>query len=205
MKTRELGSDSIQHFLRPLHINWMRSPYAVEATAWTTRGQIEAALFFRGTIVSAHGYIETRLAELCFQCSRHPSYLNLRADFPYYLQERIKYLRKVFALGPLVHYQSTAECFLSRVEKQAELRHLVAHARMEVSDWGATFHDFKAQKGQPIAYRSKRMTLKSLEHEAWNAARLSRICQHLASNLDSLGILPPLEDTYIESSSSGGA
>lgn len=197
------NGSSIEQFLRPLHIDWMRSPYAIEVTPWTTRGDIEAALFFRGTIVSAHGYVETRLAELCFRCSKLPEYATLRGSFPYSFPDRLAYLRKAFELSPLAHHQDTAERFFRRVEAQADLRHLFAHARMQVlPDWGATFHDFKAQKGMPMAYRQFRMTLRNLEREAWNAARLSRICQRLADNLETLDLLPSLEDCHVESSSS---
>jgi hypothetical protein len=191
------SSKSSNPFFRPLRVEWLRSPYAVEGNPWATTQDVEAAIFFRGAIVSAHGYVETRIAELCFRCSKLPQYADLRSSFPYSLGDRLSFLRKAFSAPPLHIYQETAERFFINVEQGAELRHIVAHARMQVMpNWGVTFHDFRTSKGGLTDYRQHRRTLSELEREAWNAARLSRKCHRLATALESLALLPPLEANH---------
>lgn len=183
------------NFLRRPTKSQMRSAYAIETNPWTTKGDVEAALLFRGTIVSAHGYIETRLAELSFRCSKSDEYRELRDKYPYTLDNRLEYLRNVFSIEPLHIHHAIAEKFFKQVESGRELRHLMAHARMQVlPDWGVVFHGFKQPKGEPMQYRQDRMLLSDLERAAWRASKLSRACQRLADGLENLEIIPPLHD-----------
>lgn len=171
-----------------------RSPYAVEVNPWVPRGHIEAALLFRGTIISAYGYIETLMGEIAIRASRLDEYCQLRANFPHSAYKRSIHLRKLFAGGPLAQFCSIATVALNRFDGTAELRHLVAHARMQVMpDWGITFHDFPKNAPGGLIMRRKRLSMVELEREAWRAARLSRLCQRLIDRLDATGILPNIE------------
>jgi len=72
----------MEQFLRPAPKTLARSAYAVEVNPWTTKGDIEAALLFRGTIVSSYGFIETTLGEVCVRASRIEKFAALRSSFP---------------------------------------------------------------------------------------------------------------------------
>jgi hypothetical protein len=186
-------SKPIDEFLRDPPKGYRRSAYEVEVNPWARRGEVEAALFFRGTIVSAFGYIETRIAELAIRTSRLEQYAEIRPNFPFSLEKRISYLRKVFERPPLSQFQGLAALALNRFEGAGELRHQVAHARMQVlSGSGATFEDFPKADREGIALRRGRYTMEDLEQAAWRAARLSRLCQHLMVRLDQAEILPAL-------------
>ena len=187
-------STSVEPFLRAPPSGLARSAYAVEINPWVRRGDVEAALMFRGTIVSAYGYIETRMGELAIRCSKLDIYASIRASYPFQIDKRLAYLRKVFSVGPLLPYTSIATQFFERFESAAELRHQVAHARMQVlPDWGVTFHDLPKSGPGEITLRSNRKTLKELELLAWRAARISRLSQHLLDRLNRSGIVPPLD------------
>jgi hypothetical protein len=189
----EYWNRDLKRFLRGPTTSWMRSAYAIEVTPWTTKGDIEAALLFRGTIVSAYGYVETRLGELGYRCSAMPEYCDIEDQFPYRMPSRLSFLRRCFAGVPLVKFQDTAERFFIRFEGSAKVRHLAAHARMQVlPDWGATFHDFYKPKGEHMNYRTQRYKLRDLEKEAFRAAMTSRLCQRLADDLEAQQILPEL-------------
>ena len=182
----------IETYLRPPPQGVVRSAYAVEVNPWVRRGDIEAALLYRGTIVASYGYIETRLAELSVRASRIPIYSERRAKFPYKMKNRISFLRAVFSEGPLSEYNGIAVSYLKRFEGMAELRHLAAHARMQVlPDWGVVLQYFEPAE-KAIAQQTKRITLKNLEIEAYKAARFSRVTQLLADRLEQTGALPQL-------------
>jgi hypothetical protein len=167
-----------------------RSAYEVEINPWSRRGDVEAALLFRGSIVSAYGYIETMLGEVCIKASRLPHYADLRDSFPHSAEQRISFVRRAFALEPLSMYQQWATMFLDRLEAHNDLRNRAAHARMQVMpDWGVTFLDLRRQGPDNVESRRQRMTMAELEAAAWRAARLSRLCQHLVGRLNDTGIL----------------
>ncbi|MGE4304734.1 MAG: hypothetical protein AB7E24_11975 [Novosphingobium sp.] len=171
-----------------------RSAYSVEVNPWSPREDVEAAIFFRGAIVSAFGNIEARLGELCIRASRIPVYDALRDRFPHPTSKRIAYLRQVFATGPLATWEATATRYLDRFQAGEELRNLVAHSQMQVlPDWGVTLRDFPSADRAGIQTRSRRLTLPEIEIVAWRAARLSRLGQHLFDLLESTGILPQYE------------
>ena len=186
-------SGQIEDYLRQPRVQWMKSAYAIEATPRADREQIEAALLFRGAIVSAHGYIETSLAEFALRCSIMPEYLGLSRSFPYNHKSRLKYFQKVFSKEPLKPYGPIADKFLIRFDAGADRRHLMAHARMVVSSDWIVFEDFKTGEQDTIFCRRTPFTLRDLERSAWDAVCLSRICQRLAGKLAEREILPPLE------------
>lgn len=184
-------SSPLNPLLRKAPNGIARSAYAVEINPWARKGEIEATLLFRGTIISAFGYIETRLGDLAIRCSRLDQYAALRDSFPHSTEKRVAFLRRAFALAPLVPYQRYATLFLNRVEQAAGLRHMVAHSRMQVlPNWGVTFHDIPKAGPGSITKRSHRLTLDQLELEAWKSARLSRLCQTLMDRLDAAGVVP---------------
>lgn len=170
-----------------------RSAYEVEINPWSRRGEVEAALFFRGTIVSAYGYIESTLGEICVRASRAPHYHSLRESFPHSADQRISFLRRAFAIAPLLQFQPWAEMFLKRLEAQSDLRNLSAHARMQVMSSGISFHDLQRDGPSSVIIRGRRMTMAELESAAWCAARLSRLCQNLVDHLNRAGILSSLD------------
>lgn len=170
-----------------------RSPYAVEVMPWTPRGHIEAALLFRGTIVSAFGAIETGMGKIAIRASRMPEYADFRPQYPYGLGKRFTFLRRIFAEGPLAPYGERATEFLSRVEAAAELRNMAAHAHMHVLPNQITFIWFPESREAEVTYERKPFTIPQLEWEAYRAARLSRYGQNLSDHLDQTGILPPVE------------
>ena len=187
------SSGRIGDYLRTPRIWWMRSAYAIEVSPWVNREQVEAALLFRGAIVSAHGYIETRLAELAIRSSRMTEYSELRATFPYPHKKRLAYLREVFSKAPLAAYRQTAERFLVKFDKGADFRHLIAHSRMQVEGDLVIFQDFKVEANNTPMHRRLPVTIWDLEKHAWKAVCLSRICQRLAEGLESAEILPRLD------------
>ena len=164
--------------------NYARSAYACEVNPWTTRGDIEAALFFRGTIVSAFGHIDVSLSEFAIQCSRLPEYEGIAASYPYRFEKRLNYLRNVFSRGPLARSQRIANLFIDRLEQAYDLRNLCAHGKMQVlPDWGVTLTDFPESSPSHVVSRRQRYTLKELEIFAFKAARLSRLCMALLEKL----------------------
>jgi hypothetical protein len=166
----------------------------VSVNPWSRRGEIEAALLFRGTLVASYGEIEVQMAELAIRCSRLPEYYGLRDNFPFTVAKRTNFLRQAFSCGPLNVYQKVAECALKRVEEATELRHLVAHARMQVQpDWGVVFEHIPTASDGQIAFETKRITLANLELAARKAARLCRVFQKLRASLDKSGKLPNLQ------------
>jgi hypothetical protein len=171
-----------------------RSAYEVETTPWAKRGDIEAALLFRGTIVSAYGYIETILGEVCIKASRLPHYAALRESFPHTADQRVSFIRRAFSVAPLVAYQPWATMFLDRFERHGELRNLATHARMQVlPDWGVTFKDLRRTGPSTIDSRQQRMTMPDLELAAWRAARLSRLCNFLVDRLNKLEMIARID------------
>jgi hypothetical protein len=184
----------IQPFLRDPPKNQARSAYAVEVNPWTTRGDVEAALLFRGTIISAHGEIDYRLSALCIKCSKITEYAGVREQYPFSFPARIKFLRTIFQFGSLQRFEQLAMTVFQKIEGDFQFRNLVAHAHMQVlpENW-VTFQDFPMSRGQEVTKRHEPMPLKELERRAWKAALRSRACQYLDSSLDQMGILPPLE------------
>lgn len=171
-----------------------RSAYEIETNPRSRRGDVEAALLFRGAIVSAYGYIESTLGEICVRASRLPHYAALRESFPHSADQRMSFLRQVFATAPLLDYQSWAKMFLDRLKDQSDLRNLAAHSRMQVlPGWGVTFHDLRRDGPSNVTIRRQRMTITELEVAAWRAARLSRLCQNLVDRLNHTAILPPVD------------
>lgn len=188
-------SNSIEEYLRQPRGGFYRSAYAVEPNPWSRKGEIEAALLFRGTLVSAYGFIETRLRELALRTSRLPQCESLRSGMPFREKSLLIYLRASFALEPLRQFQTTAEAFLSRFEAAGDLRHMAAHARMQVlPGWGVVLEHFPAggSPSEPLIEK-RRFLLADLEREARRAARLSRYGDRLFAQLESSGVLPPLD------------
>lgn len=182
------------HLRDPPAAGWRRSAYEVEVNPWSRRGDVEAALLFRGSIVSAYGYIETVLGDICIKASRLPQYDALRGSFPHSAEQRVSFLRRAFALEPLLEYQPWAKLFLDRFEAHSELRNLAAHARMQVlPDWGVTFQDLRREGPEQVNARRQRMTVPELEVAAWRASRLSRLCQRLVGRLNRAQILARIE------------
>jgi len=187
---------SLDEHLRPPPANgWRRSAYEVEINPWSRRGDVEAALLFRGAIVSAYGYIETVLGDISLRASRLPRYAALRETFTHTAEQRVAFLRRAFALPPLASHQRWAAMFLDRFEAHSHLRNLAAHARMQVlPNWGVTFHDLRREGPSSVSRRSQRMTLPELELAAWRAARLARLAQRLIGRLDDTAVLPAISE-----------
>lgn len=184
----------IEDFLRKPPSSYARSAYAVEVNPWVPRGDVEAAIFFRGVIVSAFGQIETDLAFICLRCSRIGTYANLRGEFPHSLDKKLSFLKSAFSDGPLKKHRETALSFLGRVENLKQLRNLAAHARMQVMpEWGVTFHHYPEQWKGGVTSATERLTLEKLEQCAHRCARLSRLLQSLIERLNRTGILPEVQ------------
>jgi len=191
----EYWSTPVEGFLREPPKNLARSAYAVEVNPWTRRGDIEAALLFRGAIVSAFGYIDTRLSELALRTSLMPEYIGLRANLSGLFGKRIGYLREVFAKPPLKQFEGFAAQFLDRLEAHYKIRNLCAHAKMQVMpDWGVTFEDYNPQRDNVVSYRRELLLPSELERLAWRVSRLSRLCQYLLGKLDEQIELPSIRD-----------
>lgn len=194
---REAAPSNPSGPLRRSEWQWAKSAYAIEVNPWVSREEAEAVLLFRGTIVAAYGYVESRLAEIAIRASRIEAYAGLRPTFPYAMDRRVAFLKDVFSRGPLGAYGAPAAKFLDRFMATTDLRHMMAHARMELvgdlAGWGATFHDYRPDAGGTIRYRRRRMKLAEIEHEAWAASRLSRLGQVLYVRLQATGVLPPIE------------
>jgi hypothetical protein len=179
---------------RRVHSAYVRSPYALEYNPWTSKPEIEDAMFYRGVIVSAFAQIETRLGELAIRASLLPQYLEIGERFPFTAEKRVAFLRKAFALDPLAPYGEIAIGFLDRFRDIAGLRHMMAHGRMQVLGGQITFHDFPQSDGTAISTRRQPFVFAGLEVLAWRSAKLARIGHRLSGRLDGLNILPALED-----------
>lgn len=183
----------IAPYLRDPPAGIRRSAYEADINPWSRRGEVEAALLFRGAIVSAYGYIETRMGELALRISKMAEYQDLRESFPYRTDQRVSYMRRAFARPPLNAFERIAAQALSRFEIAGTLRNQAAHARMTVMpDWGVTFDDYDRVDGE-VHTRLDRYPLMTLEGLAWQAARRSRLCQRLLDNLEQTGLLPLLD------------
>lgn len=192
----DVGTGSGNRHLRESRSPFARSAYAPENNPWVKQDEMDAALLFRGAILSAYALVETRLAEIAIRCSKLDAYASVKAEFPYNMDKRLRFLRTVFATGPLAAYAKVAEAFFIRFEAAAELRHMMAHAYMETCGdlvgWGVTFHDYQPVKGGGITYRARRMRLADLEAEAARAARFSRLGRELYWRLTQTRILPDI-------------
>jgi hypothetical protein len=162
-----------------------KSAYAIVINPWDSQEDTEAVLLWRGAIVSSFAYVETRLAELAITISRLPDYAGLRTTYPRRLDSRRAYLRQAFSFGPLAPYERLAMGILDRFERAGDLRHLMAHAAMDIGGpLGARFSDFPESDGIAITQRLELMPLAKLEREAWRSARFSRLVQRLLYSLE---------------------
>ncbi len=117
-----------------------RYTYMIETNAWTRDSDLADAVLFRGAIVAAWGYIETTLIELAIRSSHMSEYSQINARYPYKLDGRINYMRTVLkSVGPFAQFCTIGEQFLDRFEAAAELRHIMAHGKMQVLD-GVDIH-----------------------------------------------------------------
>jgi hypothetical protein len=179
---------------RRLLSQYVRSAYALEYNPWTSMQEIEDAMLYRGVIVSAFAQIETRLGEIAIRCSLIPHYHALRERFPFKTDKRVAFLRRVFELEPMARHRLIALAFLDRFESIAALRHMMAHGRMQVLGGQITFHDIPRSDGSAITLRRQSFVFAGLEVLAWRSAKLARLGHKLASRLELLRILPPLEN-----------
>lgn len=185
----------VEGYLRGPPKNFGRSAYAVEVNPWSRRGEIEAALLFRGSIVSAFGYIDTRLTELAIRTSVMPEYNGMREKLPFVFQRRVKYLREIFGMQPLIRYQPYARQFFERLERSYKLRNVVAHAQMQVlPDWGVTFTHFDWGDDNQLIKLTERFALPDLERLAWRFTRFSRLAQFLLERIEQDQILPSIDE-----------
>jgi hypothetical protein len=124
-------------------------------------------------------------------------YANIRESYPHGVGKRLAFLRRVFGTPPLNQFESLAIAFFKRFEDAADLRHFMAHSRMEMvgdsTSWGITFHDYRGVKDGGITYRRHRITLPDLERHARRSVRLSRLAQRLSARLNETALLPPTE------------
>ncbi|WP_233610477.1 hypothetical protein, partial [Corallococcus sp. AB049A] len=130
---------------------------------------------------------------LAVRLSRMEEYSELRNSFPFVSKKRLAFLRQAFTLPPLNSFEATALAFFTRFERSADLRHLVAHAQMQVlPDWGVTFHDYVVAEGNVLQKRSQRYLLKDFEVLARKSASLARLGQTLINQLNATGLVPEL-------------
>jgi hypothetical protein len=181
------------------HSKWQREDpkwlaYAIQISPWTPREDLREALLYRAAIISAWASIETTLNELIIRSSMIDPYRDISEKFPYTLKSKLKYMRRALEIdGPFNKYRSLGEPFLDRFSDAADLRHLMAHAHMEVlGNWGATFTDFTPSSDGAITHRRRRYTPEQLEAFARRATRLSRLLQRGKYMIDQSGFLPAL-------------
>ncbi|HEX8532808.1 MAG TPA: hypothetical protein VF662_01440 [Allosphingosinicella sp.] len=179
---------------RRVRSSYIRTPYALEYNPWSSAAEIEDAIFYRGVIVSAFAQIETMLGELAIRASLLPQYVQLRRTFPFSAEKRIAFLRKVFSTEPLMQYRSIAVSYLDRFDELASLRHMAAHARMQVLGGQITFHDIPQSDGTAITMRRQPFVFAGLELLAWRSAKLARAGHKLSELLNQRGLLPPLNE-----------
>lgn len=163
----------------------------VEINPWTPECEALRAMLYRGTIVSAWGFIETNLNETAIRCSHEPAYAGLLDKYPRILGKRLDYLRLVLSTaGPLSPYQSIGEGFLNRFAASAELRNRMAHAKMTLlPNWGVTFTEVRLINGR--LYRNVvRHQPGELVGMARQATRLSRLCQRFLDEINTRRLLP---------------
>jgi len=193
------NSDSKSHWRAPLN-HLLRDPpkyyathsaYALECNPWTPRSDIEAALMFRGVIVSAFANIETNIGFLSLRLSYHPECKDIRDSFPHGIDKKISFIRNVFKQKSFTPYSNLANSFLNKFDKNLPIRHMAAHASMRVLSGSAEFHDFpKATIPGVVDTRRNNIILTELEKIAWQSAKLSRVGYRLLSKLEATGLLP---------------
>ena len=171
--------------------------FALEVNPWQTKSSIEATLLYRGAIVAAWANVETSLIEVAIRASKHGAYSDHRGAYPSKLKTRIRYLREILVLpGPLQPFRTLGEAILNRYAAGAELRNMMAHARMTVlPTWGATFYGFQAASEREIIYQTRRMTEPQLEALAKRTTRFSRAVRMLIAQLDTKELLPALGES----------
>lgn len=167
---------------------------ALKVNPWQSKRSLEAALLYRGTIVSAWANIETTINEIAIRVSITHPYQGLRNTYPFKLKSRTNFLRHALEIdGPITPFSGIANKILDRFESQASLRNLMAHGSMQVlPGWGATLKMFSPQNGNEIRYQYERFTEERMRRLAMRAARLSRFAIRLKAQLDQANLLEPL-------------
>lgn len=168
--------------------------FALEVNPWQTKASVEKVLLYRGAIVAGWANVEASLIEVAIRASHHDSYLGFRDKYPSKLKSRVSYLRDVLGMpGPLNCYSRLGYAVLDRYADTADMRNIMAHARMATLPmWGATFHFFQAKSDSEITYRTHRLTEEQLRVLAKKATRFSRAVRMLVAQIDARALLPPL-------------
>lgn len=169
---------------------------ALEINPWQTKSLVDDAHLYRGAIVSAWANVDTSLMEITIRASCHPAYAGAREFYPSRFRDRIQYLRKILTMpGPLAEFRQLGEAVLKRYGADADLRNMMAHARMtQLLDWGVTFSGFMAKSGHEISQYRRRISREELEVIALRAARFSRAVRKLMTQVNVLNLLPPLDE-----------
>lgn len=171
--------------------------FALEVNPWQSKSSLEAALLFRGTIVSAWANVEASIIEVALRCSVHPNYAQIRENYPSKLKSRVSYLKAVLAHeGPLSEHSALGNAILDRYRSSEDLRNLMAHGGMQIlplgGTWRATFHMFKPKDAQQVTFLQQPYTEDELKHLALKSARFSRAVKALKARLESF--LPPISE-----------
>lgn len=177
---------------RPVDRRANHHNYNLEINPWTPNNLLNNSMLCRGAIISAWGYIETTLIELAIRASHMDQYCSLSARYPYRLEGRINFMRKVLdSEGPFFQFRRHGHTFLDRFERAAELRHILAHAKMQILVM-IIFVDYSPAQNGMISRRYRRFTIDQLEQMARKATRLSRLMHISYEAINRAGFLPPL-------------
>ena len=181
--------------LRGTNCLYAKSPYAPECNPWPTREEWEVLLLLRGTIVAAYGNVETLLSEFSIKLSHYPEYYALRQKYPHRMKSKLTFIRAAFEIDPLDKYKQLANSFIEKFESTSDLRHMMAHARVEMAGrhTGIDFASYQ-QSSSPaqIDLRRSRYSYSELELEARRSVRLSRIARLFYNRLTEVLPLPPM-------------
>lgn len=169
-----------------------RYAYTLDVNPWPSKHELRDAILYRGAIVAAWGYIETTLNELAIRSSYMDEYCEIRENYPFRSDTRIRYLRQVLdSDGPFAEFRTMGNLFLDRFEQAAELRHLMAHGKMRCLR-EVDFVHYNSIKGEPLTQRRKRYSVEQLRDMARKATRQSRLMQIGYEAIIQAGFLPPL-------------
>jgi hypothetical protein len=170
--------------------------YAIvtEVNPWIPLDHLAKAMMYRGSIVSSWSYIDITLSEMAIRISKMDIYENIRDSYPYKAENKISYLRKVLGMqGPFSEIRSVGNQFLDRFEEAADIRHTMAHGKMNLLH-NLSFSEFRTGKKGSIVRHQTAYTLAQLYGHARKATRLSRLLQMGYDAINKAHILPSMAE-----------
>lgn len=177
------------------HMKTGRPAWGAERFLWTRDDVLAEVVFHTGVVVWAFSTIDYSLSDIAFRASHHPSYADIRSNYPNSVEGRITYLKEALKRpGPLLPYRFLGGRFLERFRELRDLRHMMAHSRLSpVLDHFVQYERINRQPSGEVVHEYKKMPLDDLQQTAERAAGLSRACRRLYWRIGEMGLLPRVD------------